>query len=109
MSDSALALSLTDVVVEEIRESADAHDAHARDASVASVAHTDDLSREVYCILGIPIDAIEMQAVVRSIEAAAAARAAPFVLSTPNVNFLVKQSGGSGVQGVLVAQRSLSG
>ena len=48
----------------------------------------DDLSREVYCILGMPIDAIEMPAVVHSIEAAAA-NAAPFVISTPNLNFLV--------------------
>jgi N-acetylglucosaminyldiphosphoundecaprenol N-acetyl-beta-D-mannosaminyltransferase len=48
----------------------------------------DDLSREVYCILGMPIDAIEMPAVMQSIEMAAA-NAAPFVISTPNVNFLV--------------------
>ena len=32
----------------------------------------DDLSREVYCILGMPIDAIEMPAVMQSIEMAAA-------------------------------------
>ena len=48
----------------------------------------DDLSREVYCILGIPIDAIEMSAVLRIIGMAAANRA-PFVISTPNLNFLV--------------------
>jgi len=48
----------------------------------------DDLSREVYCILGIPIDAIEMPDVLRSIDAAVA-NAAPFVISTPNLNFLV--------------------
>ena len=48
----------------------------------------DDLAREVYCILGIPIDAIEMPAALRSIEAAAE-RADAFVLSTPNLNFLV--------------------
>jgi N-acetylglucosaminyldiphosphoundecaprenol N-acetyl-beta-D-mannosaminyltransferase len=53
-----------------------------------AVARFDDLSREVYCILGIPIDAIEMPAVVRSIEVAAA-NPAPFVISTPNLNFLV--------------------
>jgi N-acetylglucosaminyldiphosphoundecaprenol N-acetyl-beta-D-mannosaminyltransferase len=47
-----------------------------------------DLSREVYCVLGIPIDAIEMPAVLRSIEIAASNRA-PFVISTPNLNFLV--------------------
>jgi N-acetylglucosaminyldiphosphoundecaprenol N-acetyl-beta-D-mannosaminyltransferase len=48
----------------------------------------DDLSREVYCILGIPIDAVEMPAVLRSIEIAAASRT-PFVISTPNLNFVV--------------------
>ena len=48
----------------------------------------DDLSREVYCILGVPIDAIEMPDALRRIEAAAAT-AEPFVLSTPNLNFLV--------------------
>ena len=51
-------------------------------------AQPDDLSREVYCILGMPIDAIEMGAVVHRIEAAAGTGAA-FVISTPNLNFLV--------------------
>jgi N-acetylglucosaminyldiphosphoundecaprenol N-acetyl-beta-D-mannosaminyltransferase len=51
-------------------------------------AQSDDLARDVYCILGIPIDAIEMPTVVHSIEMAAAS-SAPFVLSTPNLNFLV--------------------
>ena len=48
----------------------------------------DDLSREVYCILGMPVDAIGMHAVLRRIESAAAART-PFLISTPNLNFLV--------------------
>src|SRR5208282_5209042 len=48
----------------------------------------DDLSREVYCILGMPIDAIEMPAVLHSIDAAAA-NGAPFLISTPNLNWLV--------------------
>jgi N-acetylglucosaminyldiphosphoundecaprenol N-acetyl-beta-D-mannosaminyltransferase len=48
----------------------------------------DDLSREVYCILGMPIDAVEMLSVVRSVEAAAASKT-PFFISTPNLNFLV--------------------
>jgi len=54
----------------------------------ATAARRDDLSREVYCILGLPIDAIEMPAALRTVEAAAAG-SAPFVLSTPNLNFLV--------------------
>ena len=49
---------------------------------------TDDLSREVYCFLGLPIDAIEMPSVLRRIELAAAG-SAPFILSTPNLNYLV--------------------
>src|SRR5271170_3598049 len=53
-----------------------------------AAATRDDLSREVYCILGIPIDAIEMPAVLSRIDAAAA-NAAPFLISTPNLNFLV--------------------
>ena len=48
----------------------------------------DDLSREVYCILGMPIDAVGMPSVVRTIETAAA-RKSPFFISTPNLNFLV--------------------
>src|ERR1700683_827550 len=54
----------------------------------AAFAGVDDLSREVYCILGMPIDAIEMPAVMHSIDIAAA-NAKPFLISTPNVNFLV--------------------
>lgn len=53
-----------------------------------AAAFGDDLSREVYCILGIPVDAIAMSTVLRSVNAAAANRA-PFVISTPNLNFLV--------------------
>jgi N-acetylglucosaminyldiphosphoundecaprenol N-acetyl-beta-D-mannosaminyltransferase len=47
----------------------------------------DDLSRDVYCVLGIPVDAVDMPTALRVIEAAAAARA-PFLISTPNINFL---------------------
>lgn len=53
-----------------------------------AAATCDDLSREVYCILGIPIDAIEMPAVLGRIDAAAV-KAAPFLISTSNLNFLV--------------------
>jgi N-acetylglucosaminyldiphosphoundecaprenol N-acetyl-beta-D-mannosaminyltransferase len=48
----------------------------------------DDLSREVYCILGMPIDAIEMATVVGRIKSAVAAKAR-FLFSTANLNFLV--------------------
>lgn len=49
---------------------------------------TDDFAREVYCILGLPIDAVEMSDVVGRIEAAAIDRS-PLFISTPNLNFLV--------------------
>jgi N-acetylglucosaminyldiphosphoundecaprenol N-acetyl-beta-D-mannosaminyltransferase len=54
----------------------------------AAAAVDDDFAREVYCVLGIPVDAIEMQAALRTIEAVAAVRK-PFLISTPNINFLV--------------------
>ena len=58
------------------------------DAASVKLALPDDLSREVYCILGMPVDAIGMHAVLRRIESAAAGRT-PFLISTPNLNFLV--------------------
>ena len=67
----------------------------ARDAhTVVSVAaaddlERDDLEREVYCVLGLPIDAIDMPTALRRIEAAAASQTA-FLLSTPNFNYLVQ-------------------
>ena len=46
------------------------------------------LTRSVYCVLGLPIDAIDLTTVVQRIEAAAANRAT-YLISTPNLNFLV--------------------
>src|SRR5262245_27449144 len=46
------------------------------------------LSRKIYCVLGIPIDRIEMPDVLRQIAAAIASRT-PFLISTPNLHFLV--------------------
>jgi N-acetylglucosaminyldiphosphoundecaprenol N-acetyl-beta-D-mannosaminyltransferase len=54
----------------------------------------DDLSREVYCILGIPIDAIEMPGVLGTIDGAVAA-SAPFLISTPNLNYFVSSQADS--------------
>src|SRR5262249_32361304 len=48
----------------------------------------DDLSRGVYCILGMPIDVGGMRSVLRKIETAAANKM-PLFISTPNLNFLV--------------------
>ena len=46
------------------------------------------LTRNVYCVLGLPIDALDMPTILRRIDAAAASRTA-FLISTPNLNFLV--------------------
>lgn len=47
-----------------------------------------DLSREVYCILGVPIDAVGIQAALRKIKIAAGGKT-PMFISTPNLNFLI--------------------
>jgi N-acetylglucosaminyldiphosphoundecaprenol N-acetyl-beta-D-mannosaminyltransferase len=49
----------------------------------------EDLSREVYCIFGMPIDAISMPAVLQRVEVAVQ-KGAPYLISTPNLNFLVQ-------------------
>jgi N-acetylglucosaminyldiphosphoundecaprenol N-acetyl-beta-D-mannosaminyltransferase len=87
-SDGAMGIFVkTDRGVSELRGSriiAPASDPRLR----ASAASLDDLGRNVYCVLGLPIDALDMPAILRRIEAAAASRA-PFLISTPNSNFLV--------------------
>jgi N-acetylglucosaminyldiphosphoundecaprenol N-acetyl-beta-D-mannosaminyltransferase len=55
------------------------------------VGPEDDLARNVYCILGVPIDAVELLEVVRRIYVAIT-DAAPFLISTVNVNFLVNSA-----------------
>jgi len=55
---------------------------------VAGQAGVDDLSREVYCVLGMPIDTIDMPEVLNRIDHAADTRATLFI-STPNLNYLV--------------------
>ncbi len=56
--------------------------------SITRFDSSDDFSRDVYCILGMPIDAVEMPEVVHRIEEAAS-KSTPFLISTPNLNFLV--------------------
>jgi N-acetylglucosaminyldiphosphoundecaprenol N-acetyl-beta-D-mannosaminyltransferase len=48
----------------------------------------DDLSRDVYCVLGVPIDAVDMSKVVRAVEDTVT-NGASFLISTANLNFLV--------------------
>ena len=60
----------------------------ARSPAPTDMDSPSDLTRSVYCVLGIPIDAIDMAAVVHRMEAAAANRSV-LLISTPNLNFLV--------------------
>src|SRR5438874_9752502 len=55
---------------------------------IADATSQSDLTRPVYCVLGMPIDAIKLATVVQRTEAAAADRSV-FLISTPNLNFLV--------------------
>ena len=48
----------------------------------------DDLSRSVFGVLGLPLDALVLEDLLRRISYAVDARM-PFLLSTPNVNFLM--------------------
>ena len=51
-------------------------------------SYWDDLSRKVYCVLGIPIDLIDMPNLLHAVEDAAANKYCFFV-STPNLHYLV--------------------
>ena len=62
-------------------------EAGCSDSVIAEAAEV-DLSREVYCILGMPIDVVDMASVLRRIDRAAANSSRLF-LSTPNLNFLM--------------------
>src|SRR5262245_59515572 len=46
-----------------------------------------DLGRNVYCLLGMPIDAIDMGSTLRTISQASA-NVNPFLVSTSNLNYL---------------------
>jgi N-acetylglucosaminyldiphosphoundecaprenol N-acetyl-beta-D-mannosaminyltransferase len=72
---------------EAFREEFDLSAPGAADRPV-DAASLSNLSRPVFCVLGMPIDAVSIATVVEKIEAAAASRSA-FLLSTPNLNFLV--------------------
>lgn len=54
-----------------------------------SMVTADDLSRNVFGLLGLPIDGLNFTTLLQSLEAAAG-DGAPFLISTPNVNFLIK-------------------
>ena len=50
--------------------------------------HADDLSRDVFGVLGLPIDVIDLESLLQKIDTAVSKKS-PFLLSTPNVNFLM--------------------
>lgn len=64
-------------------------DSDTSPAISAEPACTDDLSREVFGVLGMPIDAVGLAASITALERAIENRE-PFLLSTPNVNFLIR-------------------
>ena len=66
------------------REAATMPAVEVREASTAS----DDLARDVYGLLGISLDAVNFPDLLHSVEEAVA-HASPFLISTPNVNFLI--------------------
>jgi N-acetylglucosaminyldiphosphoundecaprenol N-acetyl-beta-D-mannosaminyltransferase len=49
---------------------------------------TDDLSREVFGLFGLPVDSLDFSKLLRSIEVASDF-VSPYLISTPNVNFLM--------------------
>jgi N-acetylglucosaminyldiphosphoundecaprenol N-acetyl-beta-D-mannosaminyltransferase len=57
-------------------------------SSAISAAYRSILSRQVFGVMGIPIDALNLASLLAMIRAAAQTRT-PFLLSTPNVNFLL--------------------
>lgn len=72
---------------EAFREKFDLNASEAADYPT-DAASLSNLSRPVFCVLGMPIDAVSIATVVEKIEAAAASRST-FLFSTPNLNFLV--------------------
>jgi N-acetylglucosaminyldiphosphoundecaprenol N-acetyl-beta-D-mannosaminyltransferase len=57
-------------------------------SSMLRSVRPDDLSRRVFGVLGIPLDALDLATLLRTLQAAIYTQA-PFLLSTPNVNFLI--------------------
>jgi N-acetylglucosaminyldiphosphoundecaprenol N-acetyl-beta-D-mannosaminyltransferase len=57
-------------------------------ATALSATPLDDLSRNVFGVLGLPLDVLDVQGLLQRIDYVVGART-PFLLSTPNVNFLM--------------------
>src|SRR5438128_4760682 len=61
-------------------------------ATAALSAPASERSREVHCLQGIPVDAVDMSEVVQRVETAAATRP-PFLISTPNAKLISSELG----------------
>src|SRR5688500_2328906 len=86
---SRLLPPLRAAVVDNSRESAkETAPVQTGDAARGHPGLPDDLAREVYCILGMPVDAVDLESALRRIETAAE-QGAPYLISTPNLNFLI--------------------
>ncbi|MGY3346684.1 MULTISPECIES: WecB/TagA/CpsF family glycosyltransferase [unclassified Bradyrhizobium] len=48
-----------------------------------------EVTRALYGLLGLPVDAVDFRTLIQAMDTAAAKRE-PFLISTPNVNFLIK-------------------
>src|SRR5581483_9797586 len=65
------------------------HAPNEKARAFTTFAHSQSsLTRSVYCVLGLPIDAIDLATVAYQVEAATAKRET-LLVSTPNLNFLV--------------------
>ena len=58
------------------------------DGTLSRPVCPDDLSRQVFGVMGLPLDALDLPVLLKTVSAAVDAKA-PFLLSTPNVNFLM--------------------
>ena len=56
--------------------------------ALIEVATSDNLSREVFGLLGVPVDALDLTTLLSKIDSAVG-NGAPFFVSTPNVNHLI--------------------
>jgi N-acetylglucosaminyldiphosphoundecaprenol N-acetyl-beta-D-mannosaminyltransferase len=74
---------------------------HPQPTPVVESCRADDLSREVFGVLGLPLDVIDVEGLLRKIDAAVSNRT-PFLLSTPNVNFLMISQSDEGFRETLL-------
>lgn len=69
---------------------------------------TEDISRRVYCVLGMPLDAFDMDSALKTAGDAALQRK-PYLLSTPNLNFLINTlTNGNFRESVLLSDMSIT-